>query len=138
MKTVSEARILVVEDDENNRLVAVKLLELAGALISNIFATASDPLPYLQTMLPQGVDLILLDLQLPGRDGYEILKDLRGHPKFAHTLVVVLTANVMQQDVERVRAAGFDGFIGKPINGPRFKEWIQRILAGESVWTAVS
>lgn len=138
MKTVSEARILVVEDDENNRLVAVKLLELAGALISNIFATASDPLPYLQTMLPQGVDLILLDLQLPGRDGYEILKDLRGHPKFAHTLVVVLTANVMQQDVERVRAAGFDGFIGKPINGPRFKEWIQRILAGEAVWTAVS
>lgn len=138
MKTLSEARILVVEDDENNRLVAVKLLELAGALISNVFAIASDPLPYLHTLLPQGVDLILLDLQLPGRDGYEILKDLRGHPKFANTLVVVLTANVMQQDVERVRAAGFDGFIGKPINGPRFKEWIQRILAGEAVWTAVS
>jgi two-component system cell cycle response regulator DivK len=78
--------------------------------------------------------LILLDLQLPGKDGYKVLRELKSSRQFAHTPIIAMTANVMKRDIEQIQAAGFDGFIGKPINARRFGEWIQYSLAGESVW----
>ena len=136
-KQLPQLRILVVEDEENNRLVAVKLLEMVGVLAENIYQMPGDPLAFMQTESLHDLDLILLDLQLPDKDGYEILQELRNNDDFAHILVVAMTANVMRNDIEKVQAAGFDGFIGKPINGPRFGEWLTRILAGEKVWAAV-
>jgi two-component system, cell cycle response regulator DivK len=137
VKTPVEARVLVVEDEPNNRLVIVKLLQLAGFLPDNIFALAGDPVAYVRTQLAGALDLILLDLQLPLKDGYAILEELRADETLAHIPVVAVTANVIQRDVERARDAGFDGFIGKPINGVYFSEWMRRILAGEIVWSAV-
>jgi two-component system cell cycle response regulator DivK len=80
------------------------------------------------------VDLILLDIQIPGEDGYGVLRRIRKEPRLANTKVLAVTANVMPQDVERARQAGFDGFIGKPLQFTRFPEQIQRVLQGESVW----
>src|SRR5512136_2498634 len=128
------AHVLVVEDDPNNRLVAVKLLRVAGVPPENVIEIDGDAAGYLRARPPVKIDLILLDLQLPGKDGYKILKELRADPALAEIPVVALTANVMRTDVARAQAAGFDGFIGKPIDGRRFPEWIQRLLAGESVW----
>jgi two-component system cell cycle response regulator DivK len=127
-------RVLVVEDDENNRLVISRLLRLSGVSDDRIFTAGCDASGFLSSGRAE-VDLVLLDLQLPGKDGYAILGELRSDPATRDLMVVALTANVMRQDVERCRAAGFDGFIGKPIDGRRFKETFARILAGESVWT---
>ena len=127
-------RVLVVEDDENNRLVVSRLLRLAGVSDDRIFTAGSDALEFLSSGGAK-VDLVLLDLQLPGKDGYGILAGLRSDPATRDLVVVALTANVMRQDVERCRMAGFDGFIGKPIDGRRFKETFARILEGEGVWT---
>lgn len=127
-------RVLVVEDDENNRLVISRLLRLSGVSDDRIFTAGCDAAGFLSSGLAK-VDLVLLDLQLPGKDGYAILGELRSDPATRDLVVVALTANVMRQDVERCRAAGFDGFIGKPIDGRRFKETFSRILAGEGVWT---
>ena len=135
--TPADARILVVEDDENNRLVAVMLLKIAGVKQENIVAIDGDPLPFLRDNWPDGADLILLDLQLPNKDGYEILAELRADPNFADIPVVAMTANVMKTDVEQVQNAGFNSFIGKPINGPLFGDWIARILAGEKMWKVI-
>ncbi len=150
-KTIADVQVLVVEDDENNRLVLTKLLELAGVPAEHILALEGDPAQFLRPqpfrlgtqperldILSNQVDLILLDMQLPGKDGYEILRELRANGDLADVMVVVVTANVMRDDVERAQRAGFDGFIGKPINGPRFKEWLERLLRGEAVWSAVS
>jgi two-component system cell cycle response regulator DivK len=131
---LTNTHILIVEDDENNRMVTKKLLQVEGARPENIYLQAEDPMPFLRSHLPQAVHLILLDLQLPGKDGYAILTELRDDPAFAHIPVIAITANVMQEDVRRAQEAGFDGFLGKPINGPRFGEQIQRVLAGEKVW----
>lgn len=131
METV---RVLVVEDDQNNRLVVSRLLRLAGVSDDRIFTATGDA----HEVLSSGgasADLVLLDLQLPGKDGYEVLAELRSDPATRDLAVVALTANVMRQDVERCQAAGFDGFIGKPIDGRRFKEIFLRILGGEGVWT---
>ncbi len=133
-RSLVDTRILIVEDDENNRMVTRKLLQVEGACQENIFLQAEDPMPFLQSLLPRGVDLILLDLQLPGKDGYEILAELRQHKAFAHVPVIAITANVMREDVQRAQEAGFNGFLGKPINGPLFGDQILRVLAGETVW----
>ena len=132
-----QARILVVEDDDNNRLVITMLLKAAGVLPEHMFAIEGDPVPYIQSKLNNQLDLILLDLQLPGKDGYEILSELRQHPTLSRIPVVAVTANVMKSDFDKALAACFDGFIGKPINGPRFGHWLGRLLAGQRIWRVV-
>ena len=132
------ARVLVVEDDTNNRLVVTRLLRLAGVQADNILEVDGDPLSRLQPAQLENIDLVFLDLQLPKKDGYAILQELRAQPGLARALIVALTANVMRHDVERCRQAGFDGFIGKPIDGRRFSEVLQRLLSGEPVWTITS
>ncbi len=130
-----QAHVLVVEDDPNNRLVITRLLKLAGVMPENIYEAEGDAAAYLRTNPIQHLDLIFLDLQLPKKDGYMILQELRADPDLASTLIVALTANVMRHDVERARSSGFNGFIGKPIDGRRFTEILKQLLAGESVWT---
>jgi two-component system cell cycle response regulator DivK len=82
------------------------------------------------------VDLILLDIQLPNEDGYGVLGQLRLHPKLKDTRVVAVTANILPQDEAKARTAGFDGFIGKPLDFNRFPQQITALLAGEDVWAA--
>ncbi len=133
--TPQEARVLVVEDDLNNRLVITRLLKMAGVSMENIYEIDGDAASFLTAHPISGLNLIFLDLQLPKKDGYTILQELRKDPQLDDTKVIALTANVMRHDVERARSSGFDGFIGKPIDGRRFSEILQKLLSGESVWT---
>ncbi len=130
-----QAKVLVVEDDPNNRLVITRLLKLAGVLPENIFEVEGDPTQYIEANRIKNLDLIFLDLQLPKKDGYTILQELRSDFQLTHPKIIALTANVMRQDVERARTCGFDGFIGKPIDGRRFTEILNKLLNGEMVWT---
>ena len=130
----SGARILVVEDDPDNRIVISRLLRMAGVAPDSFIAIEGDAGEYLDRS-GEGFDLVFLDLQLPKKDGYEVLADIRADSRRAATRVVALTANVSRREVERCREAGFDGFIGKPIDGRRFSELLGRILKGEAVWT---
>jgi len=133
---VGNVRVLVVEDDPNNRIVISRLLRLAGVGEDRYFEIDGDAAAFLRER-GTDIDLVFLDLQLPRKDGYKILAELRADERTAGLVVVALTANVMRQDIERCRQAGFDGFIGKPIDGRRFAEMLQKILRGESVWTIV-
>ena len=131
---LSRARILVVEDDPDNRTVIERLLRLAGVGSGSYASIEGDAAAYLATSLDE-FDLVFLDLQLPKKDGYAILGEIRSDPRLASTRVVALTANVSHREVESCRKAGFDGFIGKPIDGRRFSALLRRILKGEAVWT---
>ena len=130
----SRARILVVEDDPDNRTVIERLLRLAGIGLGSFAAIEGDAAAYLAGT-KESFDLVFLDLQLPKKDGYAILEEIRADPRLAPMRVVALTANVSRREVERCRAAGFDGFIGKPIDGRRFSALLRKILKGEAVWT---
>jgi two-component system, cell cycle response regulator DivK len=129
-----DAYVLVVEDDANNLMITTDLLRMVGVRYVNARASGRQAFKLIETM-PR-VDLILLDIQLPYEDGYAILKQLRADPKLKATQMIAVTANVLPQDEERARSAGFDGFIGKPIDFDRFPQQIATILAGDHVWAA--
>jgi two-component system, cell cycle response regulator DivK len=126
------AYVLIIEDDPNNLMIITEFLRMLGVKYLNSRASGRQALKLAET-LPQ-LDLILLDIQLPHEDGYGVLERIRANPKFNQTRVVAVTANVMPQDEARARAAGFDGFIGKPLDIKRFPEQIQAVLQGLPVW----
>lgn len=132
--TVDAVRVLVVEDDASNRIVITRLLKLAGVQAQNIYECELDPESFFKKTETE-IDLVFLDIQLPGKDGHQILKEIRANTMLLQPIVIALTANVMRQDIEKARSSGFDGFIGKPIDGRRFSQILQKILAGEAVWT---
>ena len=106
------ARILVIEDNPDNMLLTVMLLESAGhEVLSAIDAEAG-----LTMARSEQPDLILMDIQLPGMDGLEATILLKADPLTAAMPVIALTALAMKGDEERIRAAGCDGYIAKPIS----------------------
>ena len=106
------AQVLVVEDNEKNMKLFRDVLQAAG--YDTIEATtAGQALDVVATNRP---DLVLMDIQLPDMDGIEALRRLRADERTAATPVVALTALAMDGDRERFLAAGFDGYISKPVD----------------------
>ncbi|HYF65640.1 MAG TPA: response regulator [Herpetosiphonaceae bacterium] len=133
----TEAIVLIVEDNADNLFIVTDLLkEEVRVRHCNARASGRQLYKLLESHPERTIHLILLDIQIPGEDGYAVLQHLRTLPALAETRVVAVTANVMPQDEARLRAVGFDGFIGKPISRRRFPDQIRRVLAGEAVWEA--
>lgn len=120
------ATILVIEDSPDNMKLFRTLLSLKGHQVVELprgegLAAALDA---------HQPDLVLMDIQLPGKDGFALLGELRASPH-AHRRVVALTAHAMAGDRERALAAGFDGYITKPIDIRVFPDQIAQALASE-------
>jgi two-component system, cell cycle response regulator DivK len=103
--------VLIVEDNLANMALAVFLLESAGHTV----VTAADAETGLALARDQPPDLILMDIQLPGMDGLEATALLKQHETTRAIPVMALTALAMKGEEERIRAAGCDGYIAKPI-----------------------
>lgn len=128
-----EATILVVEDNLQNFVLIARLLGYLGVRDIQWKASGWQVLEFAE-QLPR-IDLILLDIHLPYEDGYEVLRRIRADPRFRETRVVAVSAEATEDNMRRAREAGFDGFIGKPIDPDAFPDQIRRILAGEGIWT---
>ncbi len=103
-------RIAVIDDNEDNRLVVHALLEDYYTISE--YADGLEAMASMPRLLP---DLVLLDISLPGLDGPEVLAWLRRRPALAGIPVIALTAHAMAGDRENYLAAGFDGYVSKPI-----------------------
>jgi two-component system cell cycle response regulator DivK len=110
------SKVLVVEDNPANMTLAVFLLESAGHSV----LTARDAEAGLTLAREQQPDLILMDIQLPGMDGLQATAMLKATAATAAIPVIALTALAMKGDEERIRAAGCDGYIAKPISYREF------------------
>jgi CheY-like chemotaxis protein len=117
-------RILIVEDKASSRELLRTVLENQGFAVSE----AADGEEALQKARAEHPDLILLDLQMPVRGGYEVLKELRQEPRFASIPIVAVTASAMQGDREKALAAGFNGYLTKPLPLSSLRNEIQRLL----------
>ena len=130
--SLEKAIIVIVEDDTNSYLATMDLLKMEGA--DSIYGcSSSDEAMELVETLPK-VDLFLLDIYMPGGTGYDLIKRIREDPNLCESKIVALTASVMYDDIRRVKEAGFDSFIGKPVRPARFANQVRQILAGEILW----
>lgn len=122
------ATILIVEDSPDNMKLFRTLLTLRKHTVVGL--TSGDGLlPSIEQAQPA---LVLMDIQLPGKDGFALLEEIRQSPHRA-LRVVALTAHAMAGDQERALAAGFDGYITKPIDIRNFPEQVTRALEGGRV-----
>jgi CheY-like chemotaxis protein len=119
------ARILVVEDNPDNMKLFRALLTMKGHEVTGLLSGED----LLNTMQQTRPELVLMDIQLPGRDGFALLKELRASA-WGGTPIVALTAHAMSGDQEKAKAAGFDDYITKPIDIATFGDQIVRALQG--------
>jgi CheY-like chemotaxis protein len=119
MKTV-----LVADDKATSRELVRTVLEKTGYAVIE----ACDGIEALRNARDSKPDLIILDLHMPGLDGFGVIQELRRDPDFVATPVMALTASAMQGDRERALAAGFTGYISKPIPLQMLRSEVERLL----------
>ena len=119
------ATILIVEDNDKNMKLARDVLQAQGyATLEAV--TGEDGV---RLALEHRPDLVLMDIQLPGINGIEALRQIRAESATATIPIVAVTASVMQTDRRDIMAAGFDGYIGKPISLRPFLDAVRDHLA---------
>jgi two-component system, cell cycle response regulator DivK len=116
-------KILVVEDVEYNRELLVQLLEEDYDVV-----TAADGAAGIEAAARERPDVILMDLSLPGIDGWEATRRLKARPDTAAIPVIALTTHAMQGDEERARACGCDDYLTKPIDEDQLFARLARLL----------
>jgi two-component system, cell cycle response regulator DivK len=116
--------VLIVEDNDKNMKLARDVLQAKGYQTLEA-ETGEEGVRLAKERKP---DLVLMDIQLPGINGIEAFKQIRADPKTARIPVVALTASVTPTDRSQITAAGFDAFIGKPINLKEFVDTVKRLI----------
>jgi two-component system cell cycle response regulator DivK len=116
--------ILIVEDNEKNMKLARDVLQSKG--YATLEAVTGEE--GVRMAIAHKPGLVLMDIQLPGINGMEALRQVRAAPGCASIPVVAFTASVTPTDRSQIAAAGFDGFISKPINLKEFLETVRRLL----------
>ncbi len=129
--TPKDATVLVVEDNVSNFVLIARMLGYMG--IHCEWKTSGYEVVEYADTLPR-LDLILMDIRLPYEDGYGALRKIRQSPRLKDTLVVAVTAEASLDQMQKARQAGFNGFLGKPLDPDRFPDQIRRALANEAVW----
>jgi PAS domain S-box-containing protein len=119
-------RVLYIEDNEVNQLLMQGML---GDRADLRLEMAGRPEIGLQMAAAEPPDLVLLDIQLPGMSGFEVLEAMRRQPALARVPVIAVSANAMPQDLARAQAAGFDAYLTKPLELDRLREAVNRALA---------
>jgi two-component system cell cycle response regulator DivK len=118
------ATILVVEDDADNRQIVVKVLTMAG----HRMLEATDGQSAIAIARRERPDAIIMDLALPGMDGWEASRRLKADPETADIPIIALTAFAMRGDEERAREAGCDAYLSKPCRPQAIRDAVRRFL----------
>ena len=121
------ATIVVVEDQPDNLKLITALLTMKGHRVIGLMSGESLIATLMAEQPPPA--LVLLDIQLPGRDGYSVLGDVKRIEGDHPWKVVALTAHAMPGDREQALAAGFDGYLSKPIDVRTFPDEVAKLLS---------
>jgi signal transduction histidine kinase/DNA-binding response OmpR family regulator len=126
-RDAKKAKILYIEDNRENRMLVRAILEAEGYRVVD----AEDGLSGIEAAIREEPALILLDVNLPAIDGYEVVAVIKSFPAFATTPVIALTAYAMEGDRQRTLVAGCDGYIQKPIDVDAFPKQVEEFLHGK-------
>jgi two-component system cell cycle response regulator DivK len=120
--------ILIVEDNEKNRKLARDVLQFKGYRTIEA-ETGEDGVALATQHKP---DLILMDYQLPGIDGIEAFRRIRGDASTAHIPIMAVTASAMPEEAKKMKDAGFDGFQTKPLNVKEFLQAVANVFSAKA------
>jgi len=127
MTPAAVTRVLVVDDNPLNLDLAAFVLASAGLEV----ATAVDAAGAREQLLRFHPDVVLMDIQLPGVDGLSLTRQWKSDPATRHIAIIAFTAYAMKGDEERMRAAGCDGYLAKPIDVRHFAAQVMAVLHRE-------
>ena len=121
---MSAPRVLIVDDNMMNIAIAQDVLHAENFEVE----TAADGFEALRKVASFQPDLILMDIQMPGKDGLEVTHELKADPATRHIRIVAFTAFAMRGDEEKMRTAGCDGYLSKPIDVKKFGAQVRELL----------
>lgn len=125
---------LYVEDDPLSREIMQMIMEnVMGIHTLVIFSDSTGFIDQVRG-LSQKPDVVMLDIHVKPHSGFDMLNQLRAEPAYLNAKIIALTASVMSEEVEKLRIAGFDGAIAKPLSMQTFPDMMSHVLAGEAVW----
>jgi len=124
VKEDAMTKILCVEDSEDNLFTLHKRLSLAGFEVK-VATNGAEGVDWAKTLRP---DLIVMDLRLPGLDGWEATRRLKGQPETKHIPIIVVTSDTSEKSREKAFAAGCDEFETKPVNFEKLVGKIHSVL----------
>jgi len=130
--------VFYVEDDKKSRMVMDMLLKEHLNLTKTKILPDSHHFEANINTLPFQPDIIFLDIHMEPLNGFEMLNILRQHETLKAKPIVALTASVMNEEVQQLRDAGFNGVIPKPIDIRTFPNTLNRLLDGEQVWGIIN
>jgi two-component system cell cycle response regulator DivK len=119
--------VLLVEDNPHNRKIFSGMLAHAGFRV----VEAVDGFEAMKLVAAEKLDLVLMDLSIPGIDGWECTRRIKGEPATKEIPVIALTAHAMRGDEERAREAGCDGYLSKPVSPKKVVEVVKKYLKME-------
>ncbi len=117
-------KVLIADDKATSRELVRTVLEKEGYSV----VEAADGIEALENARSAEPDMIILDLQMPGLDGFSVLEELRKDERFHDTPIMALTASAMQGDRERALTIGFTGYVTKPIRLQVLRSEVERLL----------
>jgi len=126
MDEISEYKVLYIEDNPANLQLVRQVLEILPEVH---FLSAHEPFLGLEIAIEHKPDLILLDINLPGMDGFQVLEKLQHDQSCKNIPVIAVSANAMQTDIQKAKDAGFYEYITKPINVSVFLEVVKRTIS---------
>lgn len=118
------ARVLLVEDNEDNRIVFATVLRHYGFDVLE----AGDGREGLRLALQERPDVVLMDISIPYIDGWEVTRLIKGNSQTSHIPVIAVTAHSLSEDRERAAAIGFDGFLAKPCRPAQLVQEVRRFF----------
>ena len=136
-RDLSDINVLYVEDESLSRKVMQMTAFDIGMTALTIFENSQNFLERAEALKPRP-DLIFLDIHMQPHTGFEMLQMLRTSTHFTGVPIVAMTASVMNEEIDQLRQAGFNGCLGKPIDIDTFEQSVRQILAGEPVWRVIT
>lgn len=128
MHDLSNWNVLVVDDEPDNLGVIELVLDFYNAKVR----TAATALECLEQMEAEAPTLLLVDIQMPVMDGFELMRHVRENEAWQHIPLIAITAHAMAGDHERIISAGFDGYIPKPISAMTLVDELKTLIATKS------
>ena len=132
-----QASILYVEDEARSRRVMQLMLDSMDLPNVTIFEDSTDFLARAEAVNPKPT-VIFLDIHMAPYSGFEMLEMIRKSEHFKDQIVVAVTASVMNEEVTKLREAGFNGCLAKPIDIDKFPDILSLIIKGEEVWHIIA